>query len=462
MRLRMIPTLFCLTGLAAVAIVGRPPSVLAQSSNAPPPAVIVAPVKNEDITQRAQYVGYVEAIQQTDIEARVEGFIESVDFTEGSHVSTGDKLFTLDKGTYEAALASAQAELQSGEASLAGAKATLQAADLNLERQKTLVKSNTVSQATVDDAQASRDADAAQVDQAEASISSAKADIETAQLNLSYTDIVSPIDGRIGKAMYTKGNLVSTSSGTLATVVQMDPIRVVFSVPDRDYIQVIETTREMPDEAVRHEFAPTIVLPTGKEYEFPGTISFVDNTVDSSTGTIAIRADFKNPEDILVPGQFVTVNVKIGQTKVAPVVPQSAVLEDKDGNYVLTLDSQDRVQITRIKTGITVGQDIEVTDGLRQGDTIITEGIQRVQPGIVVKPTTAAASSDSGSQDGGSQTGESQTGGSQDSAQPASGQSTGTQSDDTQSSEAQSDATQSDSTQSSGSQTGSSQSGSGG
>jgi len=458
MRLSTIPTFSCLTGLAAVAIVGGTPAVLAQSSNAPPPAVVVAPVKNEDITQRAQYVGYVEAIQQTDIEARVEGFIEAVDFTEGSHVSTGDKLFTLDKGTYQAALASAEAELQSGQASLAGAKATLQAADLNLERQKTLVKSNTVSQATVDDAQASRDADAAQVQQAEASISSAKADIETAQLNLSYTDIVSPIDGRIGKALYTKGNLVDTSSGTLATVVQMDPIRVVFSVPDRDYIQVLETTKDMPDEAVRKEFAPSIVLPTGKDYEFPGTISFVDNTVDSSTGTIAIRADFKNPHDILVPGQFVTVNVKIGQTKVAPVVPQSAVLEDKDGNYVLTLDSNDRVQITRIRTGITVGQDIEVTDGLVQGDTIITEGIQRVQPGIVVKPTTAPASSDSGSQGGGAQTGGSQESGSQTGA----AQSSDTQAGDTQSSASPSDSAPSDDTQTDASQTDSSQSGSGG
>jgi len=377
-----------LAGVSVLVLAGVPAASFAQDSGAaPPPVVIVSPVKNKDVTRQTTYVGRVEAIQQTNIQARVEGYIDKVDFNEGAEVKTGDLLFSLDKGTYQAALAGAQAELKNAQASLAGAKAALQASDLTLERQTTLLKSNTVSQAAVDQAQAARDEDAAKVESGEAQIAQAQADIQSAQLNLSYTDITSPIDGRIGKANFTKGNLVNTNSGTLATVVQMDPIRVVFSIADRDYIQIVQSVDGTPNEDIRKEYVPTITLPTGKPYDHKGEVSFVDNTVDASTGTIAVRANFDNPKYVLVPGQFVSVSVRLGKSEILPVVPSGAVLEDKDGPYVMVVDKDNKAQIRRITTGQTSGPDVAVTGGLAQGEMVITEGIQKVSAGETVKPT---------------------------------------------------------------------------
>ncbi|MCT8971994.1 efflux RND transporter periplasmic adaptor subunit [Microbaculum marinisediminis] len=379
-------------GIAALALAAS--GALAQDSTKTAPAVVVAAVKNEDVTTRESFVGRVEAIQSVDLQARVEGYVEEVAFQEGALVKTGKLLFSLDKGPYEASLAEAQAALKSAEASLEGGKAKLKDADLTLERQQTLIKSNTVSQAMVDQAQASRDEAAANVDSANASIAQANANIQSAQLNLSYTEIASPIDGRIGKANYTKGNLVNTASGTLATVIQMDPIRVVFSISDRTYLQVVEQLKKTsPDKDFRDDFRPTIQLANGDEYQYPGQISFIDNTVDKSTGTIAIRANFKNPDYELVPGQFVEVTVQVGATQLLPVIPVSAILQDKDGPYVLMVDTDNRAQIRRIKTGEHFDNKVAVTGGLEQGDTIIVEGIQKVTAGEAVKPQTASSGS---------------------------------------------------------------------
>jgi membrane fusion protein (multidrug efflux system) len=381
-------------GVSVFALAATASLASAQDSTKTAPAVVIAPVKNEDVTQKESFVGRVEAIQTLDVQARVEGYIEQVAFQEGAQVKAGDLLFSLDKGPYEAALAESEASLKSSEAALEGAQAKLKDADLTYERQSTLLKSNTVSQAAVDQAQASRDEAAANVDSANASIAQSKANIQSAQLNLSYTDIATPIDGRIGKANFTLGNLVNTSSGTLATVNQMDPIRVVFSIADRTYLQVVEQLKgTSPDKDFRKDFTPTIELANGSAYEYPGEISFVDNQVDQSTGTIAVRANFKNPNFELVPGQFVEVTVQVGAKKTLPVVPVSAILQDKDGAYVLTVDKDNRAQIRRIKTGEHFDSKVAVESGLQEGDTIIVQGIQKVSAGEVVKPQTAASGS---------------------------------------------------------------------
>lgn len=351
-----------------------------------PPIVETAAVKLASVTNQTQFVGSVVAAQQVDLMARVEGFLDSVNFTEGSFVQADSIAFVIEKDTYQAALEGAQAQLQSAQAAEAGAEANLKLQDINLVRQQELLRTAAVSQSTVDQAQANRDNAAAQVDQAKAQILLMQSQLQTAQLNLSFTDVKTPITGRIGKANITEGNLVSPSSGALATVVQTDPIRVVFSISDREYLAVIGAVhpdnKELAADAA--EYSPKLRLPDGTDYDQPGRIAFIDNTIDPSTGTIAVYAEFANPQLKLVPGQFVEVTVQAGQSVELPVVPASAILQDQEGAYVFGLDEQNRAQIRRVTLGQRVGTDWAVTAGLAQGEIVIVSGIQKVRPGIEV------------------------------------------------------------------------------
>jgi len=365
----------------------------AQGAEAPatPPIVETAAVKLSAVTTQAQFVGSVVAAQQVALMARVEGFLDSVNFREGGFVQSGSTAFVIEKDTYQAAVEGAQAQLESATAAEAGSEANLKLQDINLTRQKELLKTNAVSQSTVDQAQASRDSAAAQVDQSKAQVLLMQSQLQTAQLNLSYTDIKSPITGRIGKANITEGNLVSPSSGPLATVVQTDPIRVVFSISDREYLDVVKALK--PDNqglaADAAAYQPRLKLPDGTDYDQPGKIAFLDNTIDPSTGTIAVYAEFANPQLQLVPNQFVQVTVQAGQSVELPVVPASAILQDQEGAYVFGLDDQNRAQIRRVTLGQRVGTDWAVTAGLANGEMVIVSGIQKVRPGIVVTPQPA-------------------------------------------------------------------------
>lgn len=366
---------------------------LAQGAAAPttPPMVETAPVKIASVTNQTQFVGSVVAAQQVSLMARVEGFLDAVNFQEGSFVQAGSTAFVIEKDTYQAAVEGAQAQLESANAAEAGAEANLKLQDISLVRQKELLKTAAVSQSTVDQAQANRDAAAAQVDQAKAQILLMQSQLETAQLNLSFTDVKSPITGRIGKANITEGNLVSPSSGPLATVVQTDPIRVVFSISDREYLAVVKTlqpdNKDLAADAAAYQ--PKLQLPDGSTYDQAGKIAFIDNTIDPSTGTIAVYAEFANPQLKLVPGQFVQVIVQAGQSVELPVVPASAILQDQEGAYVFGLDEQNRAQIRRVTLGQRVGTDWAVTAGLANGEMVIVSGIQKVTPGIVVTPQPA-------------------------------------------------------------------------
>lgn len=356
-----------------------------------PPMVETAAVKLSSVASQAQFVGSVVAEQQVALIARVEGFLDKVNFAEGTFVAAGSIAFVIEKDTYQAAVEGAQAQLESATAAEASAEANLKLADITLVRQKELLKTNAVSQSTVDQAQAQRDAAAATVDQAKAQMMLTQSQLTTAQLNLSYTDVKSPIAGRIGKANITEGNLVSPSSGPLATVVQTDPIRVVFSISDRDYLGVVKALK--PDnagiQADAATYQPKLKLPDGTEYDQPGKIAFLDNAIDAATGTIAVYADFPNPHLQLVPGQFVQVTVQAGESVELPVVPASAILQDQQGAYVFGLDENNRAQIRRVTLGQRVGTDWAVTAGLAQGEIVIVSGIQKVQAGMVVTPQPA-------------------------------------------------------------------------
>ena len=380
-------------GAAAMLLAAGVATAQQAPAGGPPPVVETIAVKLAPVTQQTQFVGSVQAIQLVDLRARVEGFLESVNFKEGSFVEAGSLVFEIEKDTYQAALAGAKAQLEAANATLAGAEANLKEADLTLTRQIALVKTNAVAQSSVDQAQASRDAAAATVKQSQAQISQAQAQVDTAQLNLSYTDVSTPISGRIGKALVTVGNLVSPSTGPLATVVQTDPIRVVFSISDREYLAVINAVKPN-DQGVptnTSNYQPRLILPNGVPYDQPGKIAFADNAIDPSTGTIAVYADFPNPHLQLVPGQFVTVQVQSGQATELPVVPAAAVQQDRDGAYVFMLGEGDRATIRRVQLGARVGTDWSVTSGLANGEVIISSGIQKIEPGLVVKPAPAAA-----------------------------------------------------------------------
>ncbi|MFM9860126.1 efflux RND transporter periplasmic adaptor subunit [Pseudoxanthobacter sp. M-2] len=389
----------CFGLLTAGLALSTGPALAQTAATPPPPAVIVAPVTRQDVTQSFQYVGRIQAIQTLNLVARVEGFLTGVLFQEGSHVKANEALYTIEKAPFQAQLDQANGQLAAANAQLAGANASLAEAQLTLDRQIALVKSGAVSQAVQDTAQAQRDKAAADVESAKASIAQANAQIETAKLNLSYTDIASTIDGRIGDTNVTQGNLVNTATGTLATVVQMDPMRVVFSISEAQYTEVaeqIQAARLQPGQA-HQTFTPTLLLSNGKSYDHPGKIAFIGNQISQTTGTLPIYADFPNPNELLLPGGFVTVSVQQDTKQESLVVPIAAVLEDKDGQYVLTVDAQNRAQQTRLTTGAQTGTNYVVTGGLTEGQVIIVEGVQKVRPGMVVDPRQMPANQTAGS-----------------------------------------------------------------
>jgi membrane fusion protein (multidrug efflux system) len=341
-------------------------------NNAPPPAVTVEPVVVKDVSPSWEFIGRVEAEQAVDVRARVQGVLQQVAFDEGQDVKAGQLLFVIEPAPFEAALKAAQAQL-------AKAQATQRQAERNFQRFKELRERNVESQANLDQAMAQRDAAAADVEAAEANV-------QTAQINLSYTRIESPIDGRIGRAAITKGNLVGPDSGALARVVQLDPIRVVYSVDDRALTAAKQRAGDLTQAEINAKFVPQIRLGSGDMYQETGKVDFIDNEVDPNTGTVAVRAIFPNPKRLLLPGQFVTVMIHPEETARRPVVPVAAVQEDRQGKYVLLVGPDNRVEQRRITADRQVDQEWVVESGLREGETVIVQGLQKVRPGIVVNP----------------------------------------------------------------------------
>jgi membrane fusion protein (multidrug efflux system) len=343
----------------------------AAAQGAPPPAVSVMPVVSRQVTETGDFLGRVTAIDKVDIVARVPGFIEERLFTEGQKVKTGDLLFRLEQATYKAAV-------DQQRANLAKAKATAVNTALQLQRGQELVRNQNIPQSTLDQRAAE---DAA----AQAEVMQAQALLEQAQINLGYTEIRSPIDGRIGLAIFTVGNLVSPSSGTLATIVSQDPIYVIFQASERDVLDYSRKIAESPDKSPHATVH--IRLPNGSIYPHPGVTEFLDVQVDPTTDTVAVRARLPNPDGVLIPGGIVAVSVERGAPRSALTVPQSAVQLDQAGRYVLLVDAAKKVELRRITTGVDQGRDIVVTDGLKEGELVIVEGIQKVRPGQVVTAT---------------------------------------------------------------------------
>jgi membrane fusion protein, multidrug efflux system len=336
----------------------------------PPPAVSVVEVEPQNVTPSAQFVGRVVAIDKVDLRARVQGFLEQRLFTEGQHVKQGDLLYVIEQPPFQAQVAEAQADVARAEASVAETRATL-------ERVQEASASGAVSKQEVDQATANDQ-------RAQAEVLAAKAQLQIAQLNLSYTEITSPIDGRIGLTTYTVGNLVGPDSGVLATIVSEDPIYVTFPVSSRAILNVRQQAVQAgkPD-----QFVVRAQLPDGAVYAHPGTVNFLDIEADQTTDTITVRAQFDNPEGLLVDGEFVNVSVERDQPEERLVVPQPSLQLDQAGTYVLLVNSQDEVEQRRVQTGQAFGSNLVVQTGLQAGDRVIVEGIQKVRPGVKVQAT---------------------------------------------------------------------------
>lgn len=348
------------------------PAIAAPPGQGPPPGVVVIQVKEEAVNPPVEYAGRVEAVQAVDLRARVEGFIEKVAFQEGAVVKEGDLLYVIEQAPYQAAHDQARA-------GVAEAKALLRRTAQYLQRLQS-VKSGGISASDLEAATSAHQ-------QAEARLEEAEANLVKARLNLEYSTIYAPISGRIGPTAYTRGNLVGPSSGRLARIVQMDPIRVVYAMSETDLAEVkMAEKTSSTQNYLREKFVPRLRLPNGQTYSRDGRIAFIDNQMDPGTGTIAVRAVFDNPEEALLPGQYVTVLVSLKEARTRPLIPQSAVMEDRDGRYVFIVESDNTVQPRRIQTGAAVQDRWVVENGLSAGETIVVQGVQKAVPGQKVNP----------------------------------------------------------------------------
>src|ERR1700704_541290 len=333
------------------------------------PAVGVRPAAMKGVSQAFEFVGRIKAVEKVDVRAPVEGFLEKVAFREGQDVKAGDLLYQIEKVQF-------QAQVDQAKANLASAEAEATNAQLQYARQYELSRHQFSPQATVDQNKAALDTARAKVLQTQAALTQA-------QVNLDYTDIRAPIAGRIGRTVYTLGNLVNPASGVLATIVSQDPIYVLFPVSVRD-LEIIREARRN-EEGGLAKIDIRLRLPNGQEYAHRGVWNLTDPQVDQQTDTLIMRAVMPNPERQLIDGEFVTAIIRERREAPRLVVPQASVQIDQSGRYVLVVDGQHKVEQRRIQTGPNQATDVVVTAGLHEGENVIVDGIQKVRAGQVVQ-----------------------------------------------------------------------------
>ena len=356
---------------AALVLLDSHGAVHAQAT-APAIPVGVTKAVLQPIIRSTDFVGRVEALEKVNLRARVSGYLEGVLFTEGGVVKEGDKLFQVDPAPYQAALERAQG-------ALVQAGATFTNAALQRARADELVRTQATSQATRDDRVAAEQS-------ARGALVLAQADVKTAQINLDYTDIAAPITGRIGRAAVTRGNLVGPESGVLATIVSQDPMAVVFPVSQREFLALhkAEAPTDPGKLVVRLHFAD------GSSYAQPGTIDFVNVTVDRATDTVLVRARVANGGGQLVDGQYVRVAVEAEKPVEKVVVPQASLIADQSGLYVFIV-KDGKAEMARVKTSGEIGPNVVVESGLEGGELVVVNGVLLLRPGAAVVATPIPA-----------------------------------------------------------------------
>jgi membrane fusion protein, multidrug efflux system len=355
--------------LVPLLIVGCDEKKAAQPPPPPPPSVGVTPAAVKGVSQAYNFVGRIKATDTVQLRARVEGFLQKVLFREGDDVKSGQLLYQIEKDQF-------QAQVDQAKANVAAAQATEVNAQLQYNRALELVKNQNIPQATVDQNRAG-------LDSAKAGVLQTQAALTQALVNLSYTDIKAPIDGRIGLTAFTEGNLVNPASGVLDTIVSQDPIYVLFPVSQRQLDEIRAARQQENGSLIKIEIL--VRLSSGKDYAHPGVWNYTDPQVDQTTDTLTMRATLPNPERQLVDGQFVTVMIKERKEQPRLVVPQAALQVDQAGYYVLVVDADHKVEQRRVTTGPTQDTDIVIQNGVKEGDQVIVDGVQKVRPVQVVQ-----------------------------------------------------------------------------
>jgi len=340
-------------------------------STPPPPAVTVVAVAAHDITPSVTFTGRVQARDKVDLRARVEGFLEKRLFSEGQNVNEGDLLFVIEQAPYKASMVEIEADIQK-------AQAALKLAEVEVGRATQLVSREVGTQKRVDETTAKQG-------EARGELARLKASLEKAQLQLSYTEIRAPLAGRIGRATISVGNFVGPSSGPLATIVRQDPIYISFPVTQREMLEFRKNQSTSDAEPTIHAR-----LADGSRYPHTGKVDFVDVTVSQGTDTVQVRAVFPNPDRILVDGQLVSVLGEAGKAQSSLVIPQQALQVDQAGPFVLVVDSASKVDMRRIEAAALPEGRVSVTKGLKAGEKVITQGVQKVRPGQIVEATEVA------------------------------------------------------------------------
>jgi membrane fusion protein, multidrug efflux system len=372
--------------LALLSILGAAlPARAQQGGPARPPAVGVVAVVLQSVRPSLEFVGRVQSTERVNLVARVTAFIDQRTFAEGAEVKKGDLLYRLEQPPFQADVAAKQAAIDNLKAQLVNAAVTL-------KRAQALLNTPAGQQSNVDAALASQQSLQAQIEGAEAQL-------RQSQINLDYTEIRAPIDGKIGRTAFTAGNVVTPTTGTLATIVSQDPMYVVFPVPVRT---VLDLRQRYAASGGLGSAVVKIRLPSGQMYGQNGKLDFIDNTVSATTDTMTLRGVMPNPPLAaeansgggplreLVDGELVTVVLEDQAPVQALVIPRAAVLADQQGDYVYVVGAGNRAEQRRVTLGQSTPTTAVIASGLTLGEQVIVEGLQRVRPGQVVAPAPAS------------------------------------------------------------------------
>ncbi|WP_082584343.1 efflux RND transporter periplasmic adaptor subunit [Noviherbaspirillum sp. Root189] len=373
--LRQLSCILALTGAISVLSGCGEKTANAQTPGGgmPPPEVSVVTVAPQRLVMTTELPGRIEATRVAQVRARVPGIVLKRVFREGSDVKAGDVLFRIDPGPYQAAFNSTVAAVAKAEANLAQA-------NLKVQRYKPLVETNAISKQEYDDALTAQK-------QATADLATAKATQETARLNLGYATVNAPISGRIGRALVTEGALVGQGEATpLAMIQQLDPVFVNLTQSSNDMLQLRRAMANGQLKRVgKDEAKVTLVGEDGRPYPHSGKLLFSDVAVDESSGAVTLRAEFPNSDRMLLPGMYVRAQLEQAVTENAITVPQQAVMRDMTGASVMVVGADGKVTQRPIKADRSQGNSWIVSEGLKEGDQVIVEGLQKVKPGAAVK-----------------------------------------------------------------------------
>jgi RND family efflux transporter MFP subunit len=371
--------------IAGLVMALRPKKVAGAAG--PPQDVEVIPVEQKDVPIYAEWIGTLDGYTNADVRAQVSGYIQQQDYLEGSFVKKGQLLFQIDPRPFQAALDQAAGQLAQAKANLLNAEAVQKRTELDVNRYGPLAKEQAASQQDLDNAVQNNLAAIATVETAKASIKTSEAAVEQAQINLDFTRLIAPIDGIAGQAQLQVGALASPSGGAVASVSTVDPIKVYFTVSEREYL---DWNRRFPTEsklqAANKDLKLELVLADGTVYPRSGSFFFADRQVSQSTGAIRLVGVFENPGNILRPGGYARIRAAVRTQKDALLVPQRSVSQLQGGYQVAVVGPDNKVSIRPVTVGNQTGNMWIISEGVKPGERVVAEGVQKVKPGATVNP----------------------------------------------------------------------------